>query len=228
MQGNLYEIKPDNEIIRLDTSGKVIANWRDRNLGRISSFDLLNPLKPLAFYPETSTLAEFDNNLYPVSQRVIEEARSASNPLFCRSADNRIWFFDDRTLCFRKYEAEGMQNWEGPRLNQHFPSGFQAFDLIEHQRKLYLLIYQQGVWVFDFYGAFIRKIPMEGVTDIALNAHDLWMLTSEKLIQWNMKSLKAREWPLDASQIPESIAPSSSGIYFLRQGRVTLWPLSSN
>lgn len=224
LQGNLYEIKPDNEILRIDTSGKVIANWRDRNLGKISSFDLLNPLKPLAFYPETSTLIEFDNNLYPVNQRVIEDARNGANPLFCRSADNRIWFFDDRTLSLKKYDAEGISSVEGPRLNQHFPASFQAIDLVEHQRQVFLLIQNEGVWIFDFYGAIIRKIPAKGVSDMALYSQFLWLQTPHGLLQYNLKTLQTTDWPLKEAQIPESIAPAANGLYFLKQGRVTLWP----
>lgn len=228
IQGNIYEIKPDNEILRLDTSGKVIANWRDRNLGRIASFDLLNPLKPLAFYSETATLVEFDNNLYPVNQRFVEEARNAANPLFCRSADNRIWFFDDRNLSFHKYDSEGLNNTEGPRLNQHFPSSFQAIELIEHQRQLFLVLQNEGVWVFDFYGAFIRKIAAKGVLDIALSGTELWILLPGKIQQFGLKSLQVKEWLLSDIENPESIAPAPNGLYFLRQGQVTLWPLSLN
>lgn len=222
--GNIYQIKPDNEILRIDSNGKVLANWRDRNLGKLSSFDLLNPLKPLAFYAETATLMEFDNNLYPINKRVIEEARNCANPLFCRSADNKIWFFDDRSLCFIKYETEGLTSIQGPRLNQFFPVSFQALDLIEHQRQLFLLVQNEGVWVFDFYGAFLRKIPAKGLIDMALQGDTIWLQLPESMLQFHLKTLLTVNWPLQNYQIPESIAPASKGLYFLRQGRVTLWP----
>lgn len=224
IQGNIYEIKPDNEILRLDSTGKVMANWRDRNLGKLVSFDLLNPLKPLAFYTETATLIEFDNNLYPINQRVIEDARNGANPLFCRSADNKIWFFDDRALCLKKYDADGESSVNGPRLNQYLPASFQASDLIEHQRQVFLLLQNEGVWIFDFYGAFIRKIPAKGVTDMALQGTLLWLQLPNSILQYNLKTLQTKEFLLTEKEIPESIAPASNGLYFLKKGRVTLWP----
>lgn len=139
------------------------GNFRftDLQLGRITSVDIINPLKVIAFYQDTNTVVMLDNKL-----NEIERINFSNLPNFLNvstathAGNNSLWLFNVDTQQLELYNyGSNMQTvvsqpFPGKLLSQASNFNY-CFTLTEKKLR-----------AFNIYGSILNEIPSEGFEKI--------------------------------------------------------------
>lgn len=169
--GDLYFIK-NRTLHKKSTQGTY--DFKDFQLGRVGSVDLLNPLRITLFYPDFNTAIVLDNRLNEVNRIPFVMRPPFLNVINATTAnDNRLWIFnqDSQQLELYNYRNE----------NHHILSRPISEDYITHQSNFnfcYVLT-ESKLRLYNIYGSYLKSIPNEGFLKMSLNRDRLLVQTAE-------------------------------------------------
>ena len=184
--GVLYVADALQNIVQLAPTGQRLQTYSAPVRGRVAALDAGFTGKVLAFYDDRQALIIFDRFLSPMTALQFADYPATAERLIRAATlapDGTIWLYDERQLAL-------------VRLDPRDPSGATAvpLDLIltsprsdiralhAYQNKLYLLDRASGIYVFDIFGAFSRKIALPDLTtmtDVQFRGDELFFLTPD-------------------------------------------------
>ncbi|MGM0636067.1 MAG: hypothetical protein ACQESK_08365 [Bacteroidota bacterium] len=150
---NLYYIK-NSTLYRKNERKEV--EYRDLQLGEITSVDLLNPLKIVIFYRYTNTAVILDNRLNELKRIKFDRLENRTNVEFVTTAgESSLWIFniDLQQLEIYNHDRERISAKSVP-VNDEIVSQKSNFNFcwVQSANKL---------TQFNLYGSLIREIPFE-------------------------------------------------------------------
>jgi hypothetical protein len=86
------------------------------------------------------------------------------------SYDNNIWLFDEIENKIKKIDNEGKMLTETVdfRLLFDYDKSFTSQFVKDFEGKLYIYSKQNGLFIFDYYGSFIRRYAVDSLTNAQL------------------------------------------------------------
>lgn len=170
---NSYFIK-DRVINKQGPDGNFLFN--DLQLGRITSVDIINPLKVVAFFQDTNTVVFLDNKLSE-----IERLNFNNLPLFLNvstatnAGNNSLWLFNVDTQQLELYnygsklQTVVSQPFPGKLISQASNFNY-CFTLTENK-----------LLAFNIYGSILNEVPSEGYEKIIQQNENLVALKENSL-----------------------------------------------
>lgn len=167
---NLYIVSSTGQIKKLNNRGDSVGVFNGvRNFGKLQYIDVTNPLKPLLFYKDFSTVVILDRQLANRSSIDLRRFNILQPTAITLSYDNNIWVFDQYDNKLKKLDESGNLLLQTTDFRQLFNQTISPQRLINDGGLLYLADSARGIFVFDNYGAFKRKIDLKGWSNI-----DVW------------------------------------------------------
>ena len=83
--------------------------------------------------------------------------------LAATSHSNGFWLFDPVNFRLIRYDQELKRSHESLNLAQIIQEEFHPTDMKEYMNRLYLVDSKIGVVVFDIYGNYVKRIPIQGI-----------------------------------------------------------------
>lgn len=170
---NSYFIK-DRVLHKQGGDGNFMFN--DLQLGRITSVDIINPLKVVVFFQDTNTVVLLDNKLNEIERINFSNLRQFLNVSAATNAgNNRLWIFniDTQQLELYNYRAKMQtvvsQPLPGKLIAQTSNFNY-CFTLTEKKLR-----------TFNVYGSLLNEIPMEGYEKIVQQNENLVALKENSL-----------------------------------------------
>jgi hypothetical protein len=183
---NFYVVSSTGQVKKFNHRGDSVAVFNGvRNFGKLQSIDVTNPLKPLLFYKDFSTVVILDRLLATRSSIDLRRHNVLQPTAITLSYDNNIWVFDQFDNKLKKLDEAGNLLLQTTDFRQLFPQTITPQKLINDGQLLYLADSTQGVFVFDNYGAFKRKIPLMGWRNVDVWDGKLVRLGSREVIVYN-------------------------------------------
>jgi hypothetical protein len=190
-QGNTYQVKNET-VYKYDPQGNLLFTYSDKSLGNINTLDVSNPLRPLLFYKDLQMLVITDNTLSVHNRQTIsfDDLGLYQVQMVATSRmDNGIWLYDQGTFQLKKMS----QNWEmiyqSGNLEQLL--GKKAISpqaMIENNGYLYLVCRNNGLLIFDMYGAYSKSIPLLEVTFFFPSAQFIYVAQGERMSAYHLKA----------------------------------------
>ncbi|MDR1792105.1 MAG: hypothetical protein LBR36_01475 [Bacteroidales bacterium] len=149
-------------LYKYDTNGDVMYSYSDLSAGRITHFDVSNPLKILVFSKDFLTITFLDNKLSPQKRtRLLTELELSSPLVACLSYDNGFWIYDHNENKLFRYNAESKLTHKTHTVNHLTENKIEPHQLAETQNG-YLILCDSttGMLIFDHYGTYIKTIPL--------------------------------------------------------------------
>lgn len=188
--GNLYLVSNDGQVKKLGPEGDSIAVFNQvRRNGNLHAVDVSNPLKLLLFYKDFAQVVVLDRFL---SVQLTLDLRRAGiqQPLAAAlSYDNNIWVFDALTGKLKKLDEKGNTLLETPDLRTVFTGGLQPAQIMDQNKWVYLYDPAQGLFVFDYYGNFKRKIPVTGWHNLLITDQQVHGIRDGMLQSYSLSTL---------------------------------------
>ncbi|MFN2457614.1 MAG: hypothetical protein ABR502_05385 [Chitinophagaceae bacterium] len=179
---NLYILTSSDQLKKFNENGDSVAVYNDvKRFGKLHSIEVSNPLKLLLYYKDFSTIVILDRLLASRGSIDLRKLNILQTSAVGISYDNNIWLFDEYNNRLKKINEEGNTLMETSDFRMLFGQSVLPQQIIDKDGLVYLYDVNNGLFVFDHYGTFKRKIPVTkwkniSITDkLIYGLHDQWL-----------------------------------------------------
>ncbi len=173
--GNLYFIS-NSTIHKYAPSTGLKSDYSRLTFGPISTLDVSDPMNILVYYSDYNKLVMLDNKL-SIKNSVIDisDLGYDQSSVACLSYNGGFWIYDPvgRALIRFNQSLEKTDN----SGDLYSITGYQInpVQLIERDNQLVLRDKKNGIFVFDRYGNYIRRVPFFSLEDMYIRS-GTWQL----------------------------------------------------
>ncbi|MFC5194680.1 hypothetical protein ACFPH8_05000 [Bizionia hallyeonensis] len=174
-----YEI---NNVFYKKTAEKTI-NYSNVQLGRLTSVDVFNPLKLIAFYKDFNTVIILDNRLSEILRIDFNTVQPYKNASFVSLGnDNTIWIFnqDNQQLELYDYKAKSVRATTIPVVSN-------ALSFTSNYNYAWLLT-ENYIYKYSYFGSLLFKIKNTGYTKLTERNDDIILQKGNNLYFLNDKT----------------------------------------
>ena len=166
---NLYLISSAGQIRKFNANGDSVAIYSQaRNFGKLFSIDVTNPLQPLLFYKDYSTVVLLDRFLANRTSIDLRRFNILQPGAVGISYDNNIWVYDEWDNKLKKINESGNLLLTTVDFRTAFNEPVRPQKIIDNNSLVYLADTASGVFVFDNYGTYKKKIAAKNWQSISV------------------------------------------------------------
>lgn len=184
--GVLYVADARQNIVQLAPTWQRLQTYSAPVRGHLAALDAGFIGKVLAFYDDRQALTIFDRFLSPMTVLQFADYPATAERLIRAATlapDGTIWLYDERQLALVRLDPRDPGNAAVVPLDLVLTSPRSDIRALHaYQNKLYLLDRASGLYVFDIFGAFSRKISLPdlgSVADVQFRGDELFFLTPD-------------------------------------------------
>lgn len=190
--GNFYITHPKG-LTKYQNNGNVFAVYSNAFLGPPKTVDVSNPLKILLFYPGVNQLIFLDRNMTPTASPIIlEDLNLIDVASVCASPGNGFWVFNRDNQSLVKYNTNLEPTIEAVSTDQLTNTFMDPVFMREYNHYVFLSDPNKGIFIFDLFGTFIKKLPFKNVKKCIARNHMLVFLQNDKLILFHLQTLQQK------------------------------------
>lgn len=183
---NLYIISSTGQIKKLNAAGDSVGIYNQtKNYGKLYSIDVSNPLKLLLFYKEFSTVVILDRFLANQSALDLKKYSILNPSAIGNSYDNNIWVYDEYDSKLKKVDEQGTKLLETADFRTVFNQSISPQKILNDNGLVYLADTTNGVFVFDNYGSFKKKIQVKNWQTITIANNTVISANNELITFFN-------------------------------------------
>lgn len=183
---NLYIISSTGQIKKFNANGDSTGIFNQaKNSGKLFSVDVSNPLRPILFYKDFSTVVLLDRFLANRSILDLRQYDILQPGAVGLSYDNNIWVFDEYDSKLKKIDEQGNRLLETPDFRTVFNETVHPQKIINTDGFVYLADSANGVFVFDDYGTFKKKIPAKHWQNLTVKENYLIQTIKNEIVAYN-------------------------------------------
>ena len=225
--GNIYLITPTDQLKKIKSDGTLVAVYNDvKRFGKISAIDVQNPLKLLIYYKNYSAIVMLDKLLNFRNQIELKPLQFFDVNAAATTYDNNIWIYDEQNFKIKKLDDKGLLLLEFADLRTLFDIAPSAKKIIDEDNQLYLIDQEQGVFIFDYYGAFSRLIPIKDLRDITVEKKCLIGFRDKIMEVVQLKNLTSTKYTVpDLAEKIKSLKFINNKLYILSQKGLNIYGL---
>lgn len=184
---NLY-IVDQGEVIKLDDTGKELTRFSNKRIGEGIFVDVSNPMKVLVFSPDQMRLIFLDSRMSELRQEIDLFSQGYEQiSLAATSHSNGFWLYDPIDFKLIRYDQFFKKERESLNIAQFVRVEFYPTDLKEVDNKVYLTDPMHGIFVFDLFGNYLRKIPLKDIPRLVISDGRLFFKRGSSLFAFNLR-----------------------------------------
>ena len=209
---NLYVVK-DFRITLFDLNGEQQFVFEDYSNGKISQVDVTDPMKIIVYYKDFMFVRLLDRTLSDLSAFRLNNLGFDLVEAIGHTRDRRFWIYSQSDFKLKKIEDGGKIFNESELFNILFEESINPTKIIEFEGFVYLLDEENGIYVFDQFATFSKRIPIKNI--------DYLQILQGKLIYFDGKSLNSYDLKWSTSkemQLPHIEEPITGVL--LQKGRL--------
>ena len=181
--GLLYVADGRQNIVQLTPDGQRLQMYSPAVRGRVASLDAGFTGKVLAFYDDRQALVLFDRFLSPITTLQFADFPATAERLIRAATlapDGTIWLYDERQLALVRLDPRDPSTATAVPLDLVLTSPKSDIRALHvWQNQLYLVDRATGIYVFDIFGAFSRRIALPGLLNVHFRGDELFFLTAD-------------------------------------------------
>lgn len=219
--GNLYVLTQTNQLRKYTPEGDSVGVFNDVvRYGRLRNMDVSNPLRIVLFYPDFGTILLLDRMLKPMDAIDLRKSSMMQVSAVAASYDNHCWVFDEQEARLRKIDAQGRLLLESPDLRMIMDDVPRPIHLSDQQGTVSMYDPARGLYIFDLYGAFQQRIPLEGCLDVRVSGKTVEGICSGQVLTYDLKTGRSSTTPppINAHNIRKIIFQSAASYVLDREG----------
>ncbi len=179
------------QITKYLTNGKIVSKYSNLKLGNIKAIDVMNPLKILVYYKDYQQLVFLDNQLSENSETInLEKLGYEQTELVCASANNSFWLFNKQNNELIRFNENSKKIHSTGNLAQLLKTELHPTFLCENNGNVYLNCPNQGIFVFDIFGTYIKTIGLTKQETIKVNDNFIYYKLDSTFCSYNTLSFE--------------------------------------
>jgi hypothetical protein len=219
--GSAYGIR-NGEIVKWDKGGQEWTRYSNKLIGSDLQLDVTNPMKVLLFSPDQMRLIFLDSRLGELREEVnLFREGYEQVSLAATSHSNGFWLYDPINFQLIRYDQYFKKERTSLNLAQILRLEFFPTALIEVDNTVYLSDPAHGIYVFDVFGNYIKRIPIKGVEQMMVADKRIFFRQEGQLKALQLLSLDIEQ--VDVDLLPQdAIDVSKNRMVIARNGAVLI------
>ena len=194
--GNIYALTRTNQLRKYTPDGDSVGVFNDVvRYGRLRTLDVSNPLRIVLFYPDFGTILLLDRMLKPLDAIDLRKSSMMQVSAVAASYDNHCWVYDEQEARLRKIDVQGRLLLESPDLRMIMDDVPRPIHLSDQQGTVSMYDPARGLYIFDLYGAFQQRIPLEGCSDVRVSGKVVEGICNGQLMTYDLKTGRSSTAP---------------------------------
>lgn len=196
-QGNMYLLVGDL-ITKFDQNGKLLLTQSFKGMGKITTLDVSNSLRPFLFYRDLNRLVMLDNTLSIQGQATqLEKLDLQFVTLACQSPmSNTIWLYDQLEFRLLRVDRNFQIINNSGNITQITGKDLDPIAIQEFGNMVYMNDPDHGILVFDMFGTYIKTIPIKTQGMFQVNENGLFYTQSGDLLKYDFLSMQSVHYPI--------------------------------
>jgi len=219
---NIYAVQR-GEVVKMDPSGKVLTRYSNKMIGERVAIDVSNPMKVLIFSAEQMRLIFLDSRMSELREEVNLYAEGYEQiSLAATSHSNGFWLYDPIEFRLIRYDQNFKKERESLNIAQMLRVEFFPEDLVEIDNRVYLTDPEHGIYVFDIFGNYLKRIPLKGVSRLKISDKRLFFRRADNLFAFHLINA-TEELVMLEGDLPERFDVNRSRICAAGQKRIFIF-----
>lgn len=194
---NIYLLTAGGQLKKIGPQGDSMAVFNEvRRFGKVQAIDVSNPLKILLFNKEFSTVLVLDRLLGRRNLLDLRKANLYQVKAIASAYDNGYWVFDELEAKLKRLDEAGNVVDQFTDFRLLFDSMPSPTAIVDQQKTVYLYDPQRGIYLFDYYGSFRKRIPYTGWKDFTVINGQLFGRDDQQLYRYDPLTLQLQTYPL--------------------------------
>ena len=219
--GNVYLIT-NNNLIKIDLTGKSISYNDEKNLGTLFSIDASNPFKVVVFYRDYSRVQILDNQLVSRADVNLLDKNLLQPMAVAYAQGEGLWVYDQQDFRLKKFDQNFKNITESPSLDQVLSTIPSPVNLMEAENWLLLNDSTQGIMLFDRFGTYYRTLPIKGLSSFQVKDGKI-IYFRESLKAFDLNTLEETEITLPKVENKIQVRIENNRIYILKEGILEIY-----
>jgi hypothetical protein len=198
---NIYTIHK-GEVLKLDSYGKELNRYSNKLIGDDVHIDITNPMKVLLYSPDQMQLFTLDSRLGEMNE-TINFFRDGYEQisLVATSHSNGMWLYDPINFVLIRLDDKLNEDRRSLNIAQLLRLQLYPTDVIEVNDKVYLTDPAHGVFVFDIFGNYVKKVPIKGIEHLVINDGRMFFIEDQTLKTFRFVDSSIQEVPVDLGSV---------------------------
>jgi hypothetical protein len=200
---NLYVITAQDQLKKYNVNGDSVAVYNGvRRFGKLNAVDVSNPMKLLLFYKDFTSVVILDRLLAVRGTIDLRQNNILQASAIGASYDNKIWIFDSYENKLKKLDEQGSLLQETSDFRVLFEQLIMPQQILDSDGLVYLYDPAKGLFVFDYYGAFKRKLPVTNWSNIVISGKDVLGVHNKGISSFSTATFLERSYLFPRSFLP--------------------------
>jgi len=166
---NLYLLTEDNEYVKYDKRGKIMESYTDLQLNEASYLSSDHPFKSMVYYPQYELIRVFGNKLQVLAELNLSAAGFGEITAVAPSTGYQsFWLFDATAQKLIRISQNYSVEYDGTDLTSILDEVIFPEVIKEREGWLYVYDKENGLYIFDSFGAFSRKLNVLGANSFSV------------------------------------------------------------
>ncbi|HLW06722.1 MAG TPA: hypothetical protein VKY45_04100 [Marinilabiliaceae bacterium] len=189
--GNYYFEINQESLYKTDEQGHFIAEKPASRAGKIASVDVSNPFKIKVYYPRVKTIHILDNDLSVLQKIDLRSFMDWDIKAVGSTKDGMLILLDTYHQQWIRMDEHGNHAILGVPF-EHLKLDWDDYVDLEMNESFWALIFEDQVYVFDVYGAYMNAYPVAAGQSVQLYDGFLYFLEPGQLIEENLRRLSRK------------------------------------
>lgn len=223
--GNLY-VYSETTLTRYANDFTSLT-YNQPTYGKISFVDASNPLKILVYYQDFGQIVFLNQNLTIIGTPVsINDLGFYDATLVCNSSNDGFWIFDNTQKQLVHINNQMQADRKTGNLNTQNSREFNPKYLCEQNQKLWLSVPEEGIFVLDNWGTFIKKIPLKNIQNFQIRKEIVYFYLNNKLQSYNIKSMEVSDIEIPVSESVTNVLIEDKKIFLISKNKIEIFQVS--
>lgn len=219
--GNVYLIY-NNIISKYDNTGQFLFSYNHTNNGIIHSIDVTDPMKILIYDQDYNQISFLNNRLSLISDPIsLDNLGITLSELACKSAKEGYWVFDASQRDLIYFNNLNQEIHSSIKIDQLIENEESPIFLTEENNFVFLHFLEQGILVFDTFGAFIKKILIQNIRSFQVKENEILYTKKDSLFFYDFQLHATESLPVQVRNA-EKIFIANKHFYFILKNKIII------
>ena len=220
VQSNIYTID-GAELKKYSEDATLLYTYSNLILGDISNIEVDKTTNIFLYYRDFNNIIFLDNTLSPKYSPIdLSNLGYPEANLACRSYNNSFWIYNPVNQELLRFDQSLQITDRTGNLSNITKVNIIPEQILERNNLLYLRDNENGIFVFDRYGGYLRNMPFYNLDDFYLE-YDKWqMLRNDTSFVFNPISLETDTLVLPVDNVKQYRVSDGKMVYLLKSGEV--------
>ncbi len=161
---HIYIADEQGNVTQYNAQGDSLLRYAPPQPARIHILEAWKGLKILLFYKDLQSYTWLNRFLVATQNKVLQNEQIGFTRLLSYAADGNLWLFDDQDFSLKKFQDNQNKVLLTTPCDLLFsPRNYQLTFLREYQNQVFLIDKNSGIFIFDNFGNFKKKLDIRNV-----------------------------------------------------------------